>query len=364
MGGDSCAARSRSAAATHPTPDGGSVAQPPALALRVLITGASGLAGGHLWRACAHAGEEVVGISRHRQEPPAPGETRALDLRDGPALRALLGELAPDVVYHLAARSSVSASWEDPAATVRENIDSALALLEALRAVAPATPVIWASSCELYGPAERLPIVEDSPPAPANPYAVSKTAAEMLARVYAQAHGLPIVRVRPFNHAGPGQRPIFLLSSLAMQAARARLAGAHRLELVTGNPQTRRDFTDVRDVVRAYRLLAAHALGLVRSGADGPARFDPEREVYNVCSGRAVSAAEQVALLAQLLDPIEVVHVVDPARVRAHEVMELRGCYRRLRELTGWEPQIDLRQTMADTVAWWESALAERTREP
>lgn len=330
----------------------------------MLITGASGLAGAHLWRACAQAGDEVVAISRREGPPAADGESHVLDLRDRGALSALLAEHAPDLVYHLAARSSVSASWEDPVGTVRENVDSALSLLEALRAVAPATPVIWVSSCELYGPAERLPIAEDAPPAPANPYAVSKTAAEMLARVYAQAHGLPIVRVRPFNHAGPGQRPIFLLSSLAMQAARARLAGERRLELVTGNPHTRRDFTDVRDVVRAYRLLAAHALGLVRLCRDGPGRLDPEREVYNVCSGRSVSAGEQVALLAQLLDPIEVVHVVDPARVRAHEVAELRGCNRRLRELTGWRPEIDLRQTMADTIAWWEGELAERSREP
>jgi GDP-4-dehydro-6-deoxy-D-mannose reductase len=326
----------------------------------VLITGASGLAGSHLCQACSRAGEEVLGVSRSGWVPSGSGEGRALDLRNRRSLAALLRDFAPDVIYHLASLSSVSRSWEDPAKTLSVNIDSALSLLEALRTSAPATPVIWVSTCELYGPVARLPIAEESPPAPANPYAVSKTAAEMLAVVYAQAHGLPIVRVRPFNHAGPGQRPIFLLSSLAMQGARARLAGARRLEVVTGNPDTRRDFTDVRDVVRAYRLLAEHALGGAGAATDKRSRapLDPQREVYNVCSGRSVSAAEQVALLAQLLDPIEVVHVVDPARVRAHEVMDLRGCNRRLRELTGWIPEIELRQTMADTVAWWERELA------
>jgi GDP-4-dehydro-6-deoxy-D-mannose reductase len=316
--------------------------------LRALVTGASGLAGRHLCLACASAGEEVVGISRSGWVPDGGGEGRALDLLDQGALAELLGELAPDVVYHLAALSSVGRSWEDPAATVQENIAAALSLLQALRAAAPRARVIWASSCEVYGPAARLPIVEDSPPVPANPYAVSKAAGEMLARVYAQAHGLPIVRVRPFNHAGPGQRPIFILSSLAEQGARARLQRAPRVEIVTGSPDTRRDFTDVRDVVRAYRRLATLPIG-AEAFADA---------VYNVCSGRSVSAADQVALLAELLAPVEVVHTIDPQRVRTHEVKDLRGSNQRLREATGWLPEIPLRQTMADTLAWWEDELS------
>ena len=145
------------------------------------------------------------------------------------------------------------------------------------------------------------------------------------------------MRARPFSHAGPGQRPIFLLSSLARQAAQAPARRASQLSVVTGNPATRRDFTDVRDVVRAYRLLAA---------------LTPRRRacVYNVARARSVSTAEQVQLLAELLAPIAVEHVVDPARVRAHEVMDLRGDHSRLTAATGWEPQIPLRQTMADTI--------------
>jgi GDP-4-dehydro-6-deoxy-D-mannose reductase len=150
------------------------------------------------------------------------------------------------------------------------------------------------------------------------------------------------VRARPFNHAGPGQRPIFILSSLAQQAARARIAAAPRIEIVTGNPDTRRDFTDVRDVVRAYRLLA---------------ELDDRGGVYNICSGRSVSAADQVALLAEIIAPIEVEHTVDPARVRATEVMDLRGSNERIHQATGWQPEIPLRQTMADTLQWWELQL-------
>ncbi len=183
---------------------------------------------------------------------------------------------------------------------------------------------------------------ESAPIAPGNPYAVSKAAGEMLAAVYADSFGLDLVRARPFSHSGPGQRPIFLLSSLARQAAEGRLAGASRLVIVTGNPDTRRDFTDVRDVVGAYRLLAASAR-LRRL----------QRRIR-----RSVSSAEQVQLLAELVAPIVVEHVVEPARVRAHEIMDLRGDRSRLSAATGWEPQIPLRQTMADTLGWWERQLA------
>jgi GDP-4-dehydro-6-deoxy-D-mannose reductase len=318
--------------------------------VRVLITGASGLAGGYLVRACAEAGDEVIGVSRSGTLGSwavagglgGPVETRAIDLRDQIAVTGLLSDLRPDVVYHLAALSSVGRSWEHPAETVRDNVASAVSLLEGLRNVTPQTRTVWVSTCEVYGAAEVLPIPETAPLQPANPYAVSKLTGDLLAGVYADAHGLPIVRVRPFNHAAPGQRPIFLMSSLARQGAQAKLDGVERIQIVTGNPNTRRDFTDARDVVRAYRLLAASA----------------EHGVFNVCSGTSISAADQVALLAELIAPIEVEHVVDRARVRAHEVMDLRGSPEQIHAAVGWEPTITLRETMRDTVAWWERQLS------
>ena len=310
--------------------------------MRVLITGASGFAGGHLARACSSAGDEVVGISRSGQVPDGGGSGQAVDLTDAAAVHELVRAVAPEVVYHLAALSSVGRSWEDPERTLRDNVASSVSVLEAVRHDAPSARVVWVSSCEVYGVPERLPITEDAPQVPANPYAVSKSAGDMLAAVYVDAHGLDIVRARPFSHAGPGQRPIFILSSLAHQAAQARLAGAEHVRIVTGNPETRRDFTDVRDVVRAYRLLAERA----RPG------------VYNVSSGQSISAGEQVRLVAELLAPIEVEHEVDPARVRAHEVMDLRGANDRIREATGWRPEIPLRQTMLDTIEYWERELA------
>jgi GDP-4-dehydro-6-deoxy-D-mannose reductase len=320
--------------------------------MRVLITGASGFAGSWLCRHCAEAGDEVVALSRRGTIPDGCGQGVAVDLRDGEAVREAVRAAAPDLVFHLASLTSVGRSWETPAQTLGDNDAITVGVLEALRHFAGGAPVVWVSSCEVYGAPEVLPATEDLPLRPANPYAVSKAAGEMLARVYAAAYGLEIVIARPFSHSGPGQLPIFLLSSLASQAAEGRRAGVTALEIVTGNPETRRDFTDVRDVVRAYRLLGG-AIGSGKPGARGA--------VFNVASGRSVSAAEQVAMLAELVAPITVEHVVDPAKVRASEVMDLRGDAARLRALTGWEPTIPLRQTMADTIAWWERRQRDGT---
>lgn len=317
--------------------------------MRVLITGASGFAGRWLARACADAGDEVCGVSRRADEI-APGiGSRPVDVSDAAAVRALLADLRPDVIYHLAALSHVGRSWENPAATFDSNVSGAVNVLEAVRHEAAAARVVWVSSCEVYGPHAVLPVAEDAPLMPATPYAVSKAAGDQLARVYAEAHGLDLVVARPFNHTGPGQLPIFIVSSLARQAAEGRAAGAEELTIVTGNPDTRRDFTDVRDVVRAYRLLAE----LPGPGAG---------QAFNVSTGRSVSATEHIENLRSVIAPIRVVHEVDPARVRAHEVMDVRGDPTRLRDTTGWEPSIPFQQTMADTIEWWEHELAASAR--
>jgi GDP-4-dehydro-6-deoxy-D-mannose reductase len=312
--------------------------------LRVLITGASGFAGGYLALACAAAGDNVVGLSRSGSVPEGAGIGVCVDLLDHAAGRAAVADARPEVVYHLAALSSVGRSWEDPAETVQGNVGGDLGLLEALRHEAPGARVVWVSSCQVYGVPDALPVAEDAELRPDNPYGVSKATGDMLAAVYADAHGLDLVRARPFNHTGPGQSAAFIASSLAQQGAQARVTGERSIRVVTGNPATRRDFTDVRDVVRAYRLLAA-----------GTARG-----VFNVSSAVSVSAAEQVRLLGELIAPIEIEHVVDPARVRAHEVMDLRGANDRIAAATGWRPAIPFEQTMRDTIAWWEHELRAR----
>jgi GDP-4-dehydro-6-deoxy-D-mannose reductase len=175
---------------------------------------------------------------------------------------------------------------------------------------------------------------------PQNPYAVSKAQVDVLAGFHADAHGLRVVRPRAFNHAGPGQEPRYAIASFARQVAAGLEAGDDPIRVVTGNPDTRRDYTDVRDVVRAYRLLAARG----------------EQGVYNVCSGRVASAGELVALLGRVAG-VAIDHVVDDSLVRAHEVMEIRGDSGRLTEATGWAPTIELERTLADTVDWWREEL-------
>jgi GDP-4-dehydro-6-deoxy-D-mannose reductase len=304
--------------------------------MRVLVTGASGFAGGWLCRACVQAGDEVVGVSR-RGTAPDGAEAAALDPRDAGAVAELVRSRAPEVVYHLAAFSSVGRSWTQPRATLDSNVGGAASLLEALRAHAPQARVVWVSSSEVYGTAACSPIEESTSPAPESPYAVSKLAAEQLAAVYAHAHGTRLAIARPFSHSGPGQLPIYLMSNITRQAVQARRDGATTLRVVTGRAETRRDVTDVRDVVHAYRLIAGSEL----------------EGVFNVCSGTTRSTAEQVAELGRLIDPIEVEHVVDPSRVRATEVMELRGDPGRLYATTGWEPAIPYEQTMADLLEFW-----------
>ena len=263
-----------------------------------------------------------------------------VDLLDAAAVERAIAAAAPAVVYHLAALSHVGRSWQAPADTLSRNQAMTLNLLEAVRRAAPEAVVVAVSSGELYGPPAALPVTEDAPLRPQNPYAVSKASTDLLAGFYADAHGLRVVRPRAFNHSGPGQPPLFALGSFARQMAAGLEAGDDPVRVVSGNPDARRDYTDVRDVVRAYRLLA-------RAGASG---------VVNVCSGRSRSAGELIAGLGAVAG-VAVDHVVDPGLVRAHEVMDVRGDPARLRELTGWEPEIPIERTLADSVAWWRDEI-------
>ncbi len=286
--------------------------------------------------ACTAAGDDVVALSRSGA---GPGGVAA-DLLDAPTARAAIAAAAPDVVYHLAALAHVGRSWGDPAATLARNQAIDLNVLEAVRSEAPGAVLVAVSSGEVYGAPATLPVEESAPLRPQNPYAVSKAAGDLLAGFYADAHGLRVVRPRAFNHAGPGQPALYALASFTRQVAAGLEAGDVPIRLVTGNPDARRDFTDVRDVVRAYRLLAA-------AGEPG---------VFNVCSGRSTSPRELLVALGAAAG-VEIEHTVDPALVRAHEVMEVRGSAERMRAATGWEPEIALSTTLADTVGWWRDEI-------
>jgi GDP-4-dehydro-6-deoxy-D-mannose reductase len=266
--------------------------------------------------------------------------SRGLDLLDADATRAFVAREQPDVVYHLAAQAHVGRSWSEPGPTLHDNLSMTLSLLEAVRLETPGAVFVFVGSGEEYGPPASLPVTEEAVLRPANPYAVSKAASDMLAALYASAHSLRIVRARPFNHSGPGQEPIYAIASFARQVAQGLEAAENPVRVVTGNPDTRRDYTDVRDVVRAYRELAVLA----------------EPDVFNVCSGRPASAAELLAALSEGCG-VEIDHQVNPDLIRAHEVMEVRGSAARLNAATGWEPTIPLPQTLADTVDWWRTEI-------
>jgi GDP-4-dehydro-6-deoxy-D-mannose reductase len=290
---------------------------------RAFVTGGSGFAGRHLLRLLPDA------VAPSRAE---------LDLTDAAATRAAVRAAEPQVVFHLAAMASVGRSWEAPAETLVANLVMTTNLLEAVRLERPRATVVLVSSGELYGPPERLPVDEDAPLRPQNPYAVSKAACDLLAGQYADAFGLPVVRVRPFNHAGPGQSDAYVIGTLTRQVAEAEAAGASECVLRTGNPDSARDFSDVRDVVRAY--VAASEL---------------ESGVWNVASGRSVSVRELVELV-RAAARVAIRHEVDPARVRAHDVPDVRGSAERFRTVSGWAPRIPLERTVADALEAWRNA--------
>lgn len=295
----------------------------------VLVTGGSGFAGRHLVELLARPGADPV-------HAPSSSE---LDLCHGAAVRATIAELQPRTVFHLAAFSSPSQSWERPDQGLLTNVEMTLNLLEAVRYEAPRTAVVLVGSGQIYGEPETLPITEDEPLAPGNPYAAGKVTSELLGGQYADAFGMRVVRLRPFNHAGPGQREEYVVSSLARQVAEAEAARLTEMTLRTGNPESRRDFTDVRDVVRAYVLA---------SELDG---------AYNVCSGHSTSVAELVAMVSEHAK-IPVHHEVDPALLRDHDARDMCGSHARLTAASGWEPAIPLDQTVRDTLGWWRGRLS------
>jgi GDP-4-dehydro-6-deoxy-D-mannose reductase len=309
--------------------------------VRILITGASGFAGRHLARHCADRGAEVVGLgSRPASEAELPAEVASYvqaDLRDAAPTRAAVKQASPEWVFHLAAAASVARSWQEPAETVGINVLSTVNLLEAVRLSAPAARVLMVGSGEQYGEPARLPMDEQHPQRPRNPYALSKAATDLAAGFYADTHGLHVVRARAFNHAGPGQAGLYVSASFARQIAEAEARDpGGTIEVVTGNLETRRDFTDVRDVVRAYWMLLEAAAP----------------DAYNVCRGESVRTADILATLAQEAR-VEVEQRTDPQLVREGEVMEIRGSHDKLTEATGWMPEISLEQTLRDTLDWW-----------
>ncbi len=298
--------------------------------MRVFVTGGHGFVGKWLRAHLEECGDEVD----------APDES--VDVTDAEHLGEAVSAWRPDAVYHLAALAHVGESWNDPAEVFRVNALGSLNLLEACRRCPSPPVVLLVGTAEVYGAVrpEELPLTESSPLRPATPYAVSKVAAEFLGLQAHLGYGLPVISVRAFNHVGPGQSPTFAVSALARRVVEAERSGSPTLRV--GNLSARRDFTDVRDVVRAYRLL-------VEKGVPGT--------VYNVCSGRDV-AIEDVARRLLDLAGLDLELSPDPSLQRPVDVPVLRGDASRLRSTTGWSPLIDIDDTLGEVLDDWRHELS------
>jgi GDP-4-dehydro-6-deoxy-D-mannose reductase len=273
-----------------------------------------------------------------RAELAATVVTHQVDLLDRARVEAVVREVKPQWVFHLAALSNPTASWDDPAGTIATNAGLQANLLAALVQLDPMPRVVVIGSGDEYGrPSGRARRLDEAAPLrPLTPYGVSKVTQDLLALQFHLSHGLPAIRLRPFNHAGPRQAPDFAIASFARQIARIE-AGKQPPTLKVGNLQARRDFTDVRDVVRAY-LLA------MEKGEPG--------EVYNIGSGSAPRLRD-VVLKLLTMTRATVRLEVDPTRRRAAEADVYLCDARRFQRLTGWRPQISLERTLRDTLEYW-----------
>lgn len=312
--------------------------------MRALITGIGGFVGRHLLAHLQAEGDTAFGIGRPADCVGLP-EDMALfhaDLQDRAAVERVLQETKPEAIYHLAAQSSTGESYADPWATIGNNLLGQLNLFEAQLAaqIEPTTLVIGSSDEYGHVRPEDVPTHEDVPLRPTTPYAVSKVGQDVMGYQYFAQHHLPIIRVRPFNHTGPGHDARFVIPSFAKQLAEME-QGDREPELKVGNLNVERDFCDARDMVRAYRLA-------VLAGVPG--------EVYNLGRGRSVRIADIVdQLIALCRVPVRV--TVDPKLLRPADVPRQEADTRKFTALTGWQPLIPWHITLSETLDYWRNRV-------
>ena len=261
-----------------------------------------------------------------------------LDILSKEAIVTLLLEIRPDYIFHLAAQSSVGLSWKNPGLTVDVNIKGSINVMDAVRELYYKPRVLLIGSGEEYGhirPGET-PIREDNLLRPGNIYAATKACQNMIGSIYAQAYDMQMMMVRSFNHIGPGQAPMFVVSDFCKQVAEIE-KGLREPVMYVGNLAAKRDFTDVRDVVKAY-------VGLIQQGVPG--------ETYNMGSGHAVEIRKILDMIISLSEK-EIRVEIDPNKIRPVDVPIIEADITKIHELTGWKPQIELNQTIRDTLDYW-----------
>ena len=315
---------------------------------RALITGCDGFVGHHLTRLLTDMDYDVIGYDiadSSGAQSARSDEDRSLDItritgdmRDETKINEVIEQHAFNLIFHLAAQSSVKLSFENPAETLAININGTLNILEAISKLDTPPKVLIISSSEIYGQLkpDQVPVSENSPMLPVNPYAVSKAAVDLLAYQYRKAYGLPIYWARAFSHSGPGQKTAAVLSDWAFQTAKIEL-GLSVSEIKVGNMEVTRDYTDVRDTVRAY-------YSIIENGTPG--------KPYNVCSGQGYRLADLLnTIISFSSKKIEIIS--DPSRLRPVDIPILVGSADRLQADTGWRPEILIEKTLRDLYDHW-----------
>ena len=319
--------------------------------MRVLVTGINGFVGSH----AAEFFLGIPGVELHGTVLPG-GELKNIghitsrlhlhkaDIVDAGLMEKIFLDVQPDKVIHLAGQAFVPTSMRDPVGTFQTNVMGGISVLDAARRQGEKTArhpdLLLVSTGEVYGRLPRYLITEDSALDPRNPYAVSKTCLDLICQTYRRSFDVNVTVVRPFNHAGPRQSPVFVASNFGRQFALIA-AGKAEPVIIAGNLNPKRDFTDVRDVVRAYWAILTHP---------------SEHTVFNVCSGQVFAIRDLVAMFEEV-SGVKVTARSEQDRLREDDVPFVAGSYARLEAVTGWQPAIPLRQTLADVFAYWQAEV-------
>jgi len=312
--------------------------------MRVLITGISGFVGSHLAELCLKKGDEVYGAIRHRSNLETIEHIKnkvklfECELTDLTNVKDMIDKVKPDKIFHLAAQSFVPTSWESPVDTLTNNIVSELNILEAVRELVPECKIQIAGSSEEYGNPISEPMTEDHPLNPLSPYGVSKVTQDKLACQYARSYGLKIVVTRGFNHTGPRRGAEFVCSTFAKQIAEGK-------KMKVGNLDAIRDFTDARDMVRAYYM--ALKSDKIEYGVP-----------YNICSGKGIKIQNILDMLIEISGK-KIKVEQDPDRMRPSDIHTLIGDCSKFRKITGWKPEITFGKTLRDIYNYWKLKINE-----
>ena len=306
--------------------------------MKILLTGAGGFVGGHLIELLLAHGHELCSMGYGAPKGLAAEKHREIDILDKAAVKALVAEFEPEALVHLAAISNVPVCWQNPAKAISVNVCGMVNVLEAFGEVCPGGTFLSIGSSDAYGLAAKVgrPLVEDDVCLPQNPYAISKLCAEQLALQLGKRYGVKVIHTRSFNHFGPGQALGFVVSDFASQVAEIE-AGEKLPVISVGDLSAARDFTYVSDVVAAYAALLEN---------DVPAG------VYNICSGKARKIQEVLEALLKL-STVQVEVRKDPARMRPSEVPFFVGNGQKLREATGWKPEVNFEEGLGKVLAYW-----------